>query len=234
MQDGLAPDIAQARALVMAGTVLVDDRPMDKPGAAVSVEATVRLREKASPWASRGGLKLDHALTHWGIEPTGQVCLDVGASTGGFTDVLLNRGAARVYAVDVGYGRLAWRLARDPRVVVVDRTSVRNLTSAALPEPVDFLSMDVSFIALAQALPPALVFLRSGGGGVALIKPQFELRREQVAQGGVVRDPGLHEQAVTGVLRQAADWGVTAHGTTPSPITGPKGNREFLFYFSKP
>ena len=233
LERKLAESARQARGLIMAGKILVDDRPVTKPGTLVAPHAVLRSSEKRLPWVSRGGLKLAHALDVFECSPHGALCLDVGASTGGFTDVLLSRGARRVYALDVGYGQLAWKLVQDDRVVVLDRTNIRTVDATQLPEPVDFLTMDVSFIALAQALPPALAFLRPGGVGVVLLKPQFELAREQVARGGVVQDATLHDEAQA-VFKQRADTlGLEVQGCTPSPITGSKGNREFLFFFSK-
>ncbi len=238
LELGLAPDIIQARALIMAGAVLVDDRPLDKAGTPVATDASIRLRDKKrktnSPWVSRGGEKLTRAIDHWRIDVNGRTCLDVGASTGGFTDVLLQHGAARVYAVDVGYGQLAWKLARDPRVVALDRCNIRTLPRERIAEPADFLTMDLSFISLVQALPPALPFLGDGAAGVLLVKPQFELPREEVETGGVVRDADAHQRAIAAVERLMTNLELKPRGVIPSPITGAKGNREFLFYFDRP
>ncbi|MBF0453861.1 MAG: TlyA family RNA methyltransferase [Magnetococcales bacterium] len=234
LEEGLVATIEKARGLIMAGQVLVDDHPATKPGRTVSIASQVRIKpKKGSKWVSRGGLKLVGALAEWPLDPTQNICLDVGASTGGFTDVLLQHGAKRVYALDVGYGILDWKLVSDPRVVVMDRTNIRHLTPEQIPEPVDLLTTDVSFISLTKALPPALAVLRPGGVGIALIKPQFELPRDQVGKGGVVDNPQHHQQAVDSILAQAPTWGLKILGTAPSPITGPKGNREFLFYYSK-
>ena len=233
MERGLAESAKQAQGLIMAGKVLVDDRRITKPAILIAAQATIRLSRKYQPWVSRGGTKLAHALDVFGISPNNAVCLDVGASTGGFTDVLLSRGASRVYAMDVGYGQLAWKLVQDSRVVVLDRTNIRQVEVNLVPEPVDLLTMDVSFIALSQALPPALNFLSSQGLAVILLKPQFELARGKVAKGGVVRDPQLHQEAVTMFAQLAASLSLDIQGSTLSPITGSKGNKEFLFCFRK-
>ncbi|MEO5362973.1 MAG: TlyA family RNA methyltransferase [Magnetococcus sp. DMHC-8] len=225
--------LAQARGLIMAGKVLVDERRITKPGTPVGAAAAVRLLGQSTPWVSRGGIKLAHALESFHLSVQDSHCLDVGAATGGFTDVLLQRGAARVYALDVGYGQLAWKLVQDDRVVVMDRTNILHVDPSRLPGSIDFLTMDVSFVGLARALPPALALLRPGGQGVVLLKPQFELARAQVTPGGVIRDPTLH-QAVLGHFEQlAVTLDVTIQGSTPSPILGPKGNREFLFWLRK-
>lgn len=231
---GLAASRERAHALILAGEVWVNDLPAPKPGMQLLPDARIRLAGEELPWVSRGALKLLHALEQWSIRPDGWVCLDVGASTGGFTEVLLTHGAARVYAVDVGYGQLAWKLQQDPRVVSIERSNIRHLEPERIPEPVDFLTMDVSFISLTVALPPALSFLRAGGSGVVLIKPQFEVGRGEVGKGGVVRDPLQHEAAVEKIRLLTQTLGLEARGVLPSPITGPKGNREFLFHFAKP
>ena len=233
LQRGLVTSARQALGLIMAGKVLVDDRPSTKPGTLIAPHAEIRLLEKPQPWVSRGGLKLAHALNFFSIHPKNNVCLDVGASTGGFTDALLQGGARKVYAVDVGYGLLAWKLVQDPRVVVLDRTNIRQMEATMVPEAVDMLTMDVSFIALSQALPPALVFLRHGGCGVVLLKPQFELPRDKVTKGGVIQDPELHQEAITSFEQLAERLDLRVEGVTPSPVTGSKGNREFLFCFRK-
>ncbi|MBF0270505.1 MAG: TlyA family RNA methyltransferase [Magnetococcales bacterium] len=231
---GLVPDEATARGLIMTGKVLVCDRPSLKPGSLIADDAPIRLKDPPLPWVSRGALKLEAALDGCGLDVTGLICLDVGASTGGFTDLLLSRGAARVFALDVGYGQLAWKLLQDPRVVVMDRCNIRHLQPKDLPEPVDFLTTDISFIALTLALPPAVACLRDGGVGVALVKPQFELPREQIPKGGVVTDPRHHQQAIDQALAVGEKLGLTTIHTLPSPILGPAGNREFLYCFRKP
>lgn len=234
VERGLAPDQEKAKRLVMAGEVLVDDRPADKPGGPFPTNVAIRLRKKKKEWVSRGALKLLKAFETWPIDVAGKICMDVGASTGGFTDVLLHKGAARVHAVDVGYGQLAWKLREDPRVAVLERANVRDLTDEQIPEPVDFLVLDVSFISLTKALPPALRFLQPDSSGVALIKPQFEAPKEQVGPGGVIDDPEVKRNAIEKIEAAARTMGLEPQGTVPSPLLGPKGNEEFLFYFKKP
>jgi 23S rRNA (cytidine1920-2'-O)/16S rRNA (cytidine1409-2'-O)-methyltransferase len=220
---------------VLAGQVFSGERRLDKPGQAIAADAPLDLRGASSPYVSRGGVKLAHGLDHFGIDPMGMVALDVGASTGGFTDVLLQRGARRVYAVDVGHGQLDWQLRNDPRVVVLERTNARRLSQNSIPEPIDLVVCDASFISLRLVLPAALRLTRPGACLVALIKPQFEVGKGQVGKGGVVRDPALHEQVCAEIARwlgEAQGWQV--QGITLSPITGPKGNREFLIAARKP
>lgn len=222
---GLAESRTAAQKLVLAGQVFVGESRADKPGTLVAADAPIRLRE-ALPFVSRGGVKLQAALDAWGMDVTGMVCADVGASTGGFTDCLLQRGAARVFAIDVGYGQLDWKLRRDPRVVVVERTNARYL--ATLPEPIDLATIDVSFISLALILPAAIGWLRPQGQIVTLVKPQFEAGREQVGKGGVVRDPAIHADVLQRVLSWANAHDLAPMGAIRSPITGPAGNVEFL------
>ncbi|MFO1067039.1 MAG: TlyA family RNA methyltransferase [Geminicoccaceae bacterium] len=226
---GLAESRARAQALVMAGAVFAGERRIDKPGDMVPDDLAVEVRGKAIPWVSRGGLKLVAGLDAFAIDPAGMVAIDVGASTGGFTDVLLSRGARRVYAVDVGYGQLAESLRHDPRVMVLERTNARSLTAAQVPEPVDLVVCDASFISLRLVLPAALALTAPEAALVALIKPQFEAGREAVGKGGVVRDPAVRSQVCDGIR----DWiaglpGWTVTGIVESPITGPAGNHEFL------
>jgi 23S rRNA (cytidine1920-2'-O)/16S rRNA (cytidine1409-2'-O)-methyltransferase len=221
----LAESRARARALVLAGDVLVDGEIVRTAGKPVRAEQQIALKERQR-FVSRGGEKLDHALTEFGIDPAGWVCADFGASTGGFTDVLLGRGAAKVYAIDVGYGQLHQRIRDDERVVVMERTNVRLLES--LPEPVDLIAIDVSFISLKLVLPVAAAVLKPGGWCVPLIKPQFEAGRSQVGKGGVVRDPVVHRSVVVDVLAAAEEQGFVPIGLTKSPLTGPAGNIEFL------
>jgi len=231
----LAESRAKAQALVLAGQVFSCEQRLDKPGQAVAAGTPLELRGAGSPYVSRGGLKLAHGLDHFGIDPTGMICLDIGASTGGFTDVLLQRGAARVYAVDVGHGQLDWRLRNELKVVVLERTNARHLSHKLIPEPIDLVVCDASFISLKLVLPAALELTRPGACLVALIKPQFEVGKGRVGKGGVVRDPALHEQVCAEIARwlgEAQGWQV--QGISPSPITGPKGNREFLIAASKP
>ncbi len=230
VERGLAAGRERARALILAGRVLVDGQPADKAGRAVPPDAAVSVRGEDLPYVSRGGLKLAEALTAFGIDPAGWVCLDVGASTGGFTDCLLQNGAERVYAVDVGYGQLAWSLRRDSRVIPIERTNVRQMALDALPERVDLITVDVSFISLKIVIPAALPFLRPAGEVVALIKPQFEVGRGRVGKGGVVRDPALHEAVLDQLGRFFEESGLECLGRIPSPIQGPKGNREFLVH----
>ncbi|MBF0098401.1 MAG: TlyA family RNA methyltransferase [Magnetococcales bacterium] len=226
--------LAEAVALIMDGQVLVAERKVTKPGTLCKPEVTIRLLRQTLAWVSRGGYKLAHGLAHFALSVTGAVCLDVGAATGGFTDVLLQHGAARVYALDVGYGQLAWKLAQDARVVVMDRCNIHRMLPEQLPQAVDVLTMDVSFIGLEQALPPAVHCLRAGGHGLVLIKPQFELSRAQVTPGGVIHDPALHQEAIARFTRLSERLGLQVHGATPSPVLGPKGNQEFLGCFRKP
>ncbi len=226
---GLVESRTRAQALVMAGLVFSGERRLDKAGQQVAEDMALEVRGQDHPWVSRGGLKLAHALQAFAIDPAGAVAVDVGASTGGFTDVLLTHGAARVYAVDVGHGQLAWKLRSDPRVIVLEKTNARHLTAGEVPEPVDMVVCDASFISLKTVLPAALALARPGARLVALIKPQFEAGRGQVGQGGVVRDPAVHEAVcadVRGWLDGMPQWRVD--GLTASPITGPEGNVEFL------
>ena len=227
---GLAASRERAAALVMAGNVLVDGHRAGKPGNQVDVLSEIALRGEDHPYVSRGALKLVQGLDTFAIDPTGMVALDVGASTGGFTDVLLRRGATRVYAIDVGYGQLAWSLRQDPRVVVIERENVRNMDLALVPEPADLAVIDVSFISLTLVLPRVAELLRvpSGKPLIVLVKPQFEVGRDQVARGGVVRDEAVRRSAVDKVRTWATTNGFTAHEDIESPITGPAGNVEYL------
>lgn len=226
---GLVESRARAQALIMAGKVFSGDRAIAKAGDLLAEEAALSVRGQDHPWVSRGGLKLDHALGHFGLSPMGRVCLDVGASTGGFTDVLLAHGAAKVHAVDVGHGQLAWKLRSDPRVVVHEKTNARYLTAAQVTDPIDVLVCDASFIGLATILPACLTLCTANAWAVALIKPQFEAGPGAVGAKGVVRDPAVHR---TVCERVAAWWsgmpGWEVLGVAESPITGPEGNREFL------
>ncbi len=226
---GLAESRTRAQALIMAGKVFAGDRQVKKAGEALPADVALQVKGQDHPWASRGGLKLDHALGHFGLSPAGLVCLDVGASTGGFTSVLLHHGAARVYAVDVGHGQLAWSLRSDERVVVLERTNARHLSTAEIPQPPGALVCDASFIGLQTVLPAALGLCAPKAWAVALIKPQFEAGPSQVGKGGVVRDPAVH----AAVCERIRSWwsglpGWTVLGIEPSPITGPEGNIEFL------
>jgi 23S rRNA (cytidine1920-2'-O)/16S rRNA (cytidine1409-2'-O)-methyltransferase len=212
----------------MAGLVFEGERRLDKPGRPMAADAGIEVRGAAHPWVGRGGLKLDHALDAFAIEPAGAIALDIGASTGGFTDVLLARGAARVHAVDVGHGQLAWKLRNDPRVVVLERTNARHLTREQVPGAPSLIVADVSFISLTLALPAALALAAPGARLVALVKPQFEVGRGEVGKGGIVRDPALHEAACQRVRAFLESAGWTVEGLIESPVTGADGNREFL------
>jgi len=222
---GLAESRARAQRLIMAGRVRVGGTVMDKPGTRVAVDAPIALAARPR-FVSRGGEKLDAALTRFGLDVQGWVAADVGASTGGFTDCLLQRGVARVYAIDVGYGQLDWRLRNDARVVVLERTNARYLER--LPEPVNLVTIDVSFISLRLILPAAVQWLVPEGQVVALVKPQFEAGRREVKKGGVVRDPGVHRAVLKRVIEAAAGSGLGLQGLMPSPLRGPAGNVEFL------
>jgi 23S rRNA (cytidine1920-2'-O)/16S rRNA (cytidine1409-2'-O)-methyltransferase len=225
---GLAESRARAQALILAGLVFSGERKLEKAGQPLAGDAPLEVRGRDHPWVSRGGIKLAHALDHFGWDVTGAVALDVGASTGGFSDVLLQRGAAKVFAVDVGTNQLAWKLRSDQRVVSLERTNARYLGRDLIPEPVDLIVCDASFISLAKVLDTALDLARPGGRLIALIKPQFEAERHEIGKGGVVRDSEIHARVCDAV----ADWlgarGWKVVGTTPSPITGPEGNVEFL------
>ena len=226
MERGLTETRARAQALILAGKVFSGDRRVDKAGQIIPAGAPLEVKGQDHPWVSRGGVKLAHGLAHFALSPAGRTCLDVGASTGGFTDVLLANGAARVIAVDVGHGQLAWKLRSDPRVVVRERTNARHLT---LDEPVQALVCDASFIGLRTILPAPLACCVPGAWAIALIKPQFEAGPAEIGKNGVVRDPAVH-RAVCGSIASwwAALPGWTVLGIEPSPITGPEGNREFL------
>jgi 23S rRNA (cytidine1920-2'-O)/16S rRNA (cytidine1409-2'-O)-methyltransferase len=228
VEQGLADSRQQAQRLIMAGQVTVGNRVVDKPGTRVADDAHVSVRG-GLPYVSRGGLKLAAALDAFGLDVRGLIVADVGASTGGFTDCLLQRGAERVYAIDVGYGQLAWTLRQDRRVIAMERTNARYLES--LPEEVDLVTADVSFISLKLILPVALGWLRVGGEIVALIKPQFEAGREQVGKGGVIRDPAIHRRVLEDLSSWAEAEGLALAGMIPSPITGPAGNVEFLAHW---
>jgi 23S rRNA (cytidine1920-2'-O)/16S rRNA (cytidine1409-2'-O)-methyltransferase len=225
---GLAESRTRAQALIMAGAVFSGEKKLAKPGDMLAEDAPLDVRGKDHPWVSRGGIKLDHGLTDFGFDVTGAVALDVGSSTGGFTDVLLTRGAAKVYAVDVGTNQLAWKLRQDARVIVHEQTNARSLDAATVPETVDIVVCDASFIGLAKVLEAPLKLARAGAMLVALVKPQFEAGREEVGKGGVVRDLQVHERVCTAATGWVESQGWTVLGVTPSPITGPEGNVEFL------
>jgi len=225
---GVAPSRQRARAMIMAGNILVNQQPVDKPGFLTSKNDRIELKRKDIPYVSRGGLKLESALRSLGYVLNGYVCLDVGASTGGFTDCLLQHGAMRVYAVDVGYGQIAWKLRQDQRVVVIERTNIRHMPAAAIPETVDLVTIDVSFISLKIVVPAVLRFLKCDGRILALIKPQFEVGKGQVGKGGVVRDSRLHAKVITDLSEFFSRLDLVGEHVIPSPVLGPKGNREFF------
>jgi len=232
LKRGMAASLENACALIMSGMVLMDEKPLTKPGISIALDANLRIKNpKGHSWVSRGALKLEHAIKEYGINPKDMVSVDIGASTGGFTDVLLHFGAARVYAVDVGYGELAWKLQNDPRVVVLDRTNARYLTAEQVPENPDIIVCDASFISLKTVLPAAMNMAKNGTLLVALIKPQFEVSKDEVGEKGVVYDAQLHERVCAEIkewLENREGWQVI--GITLSPITGPEGNKEFLIH----
>jgi 23S rRNA (cytidine1920-2'-O)/16S rRNA (cytidine1409-2'-O)-methyltransferase len=231
VERGLAESRARAQALVLAGLVWSGDKRLDKPGLGLAADTPLELRGREHPWVSRGGIKLAHALDHFAIAAENAAALDIGASTGGFTDVLLARGARRVYAVDVGHGQLAWKLRQDPRVVVLERRNARHLTRDDIPEPPDLIVCDASFISLTIVLPAALALAAPEARLVALIKPQFEVGKGRVGKGGVVRDPALHREVCEHIAAWlAAQPGWEVVGLTESPIRGPEGNVEFLIH----
>jgi 23S rRNA (cytidine1920-2'-O)/16S rRNA (cytidine1409-2'-O)-methyltransferase len=231
VERGLVETRSKAQALIMAGLVWSGDRRLDKPGMLLPAETQIELKGRDHPWVSRGGLKLVRALDHFSLDPAGAVALDVGASTGGFTDVLLARGAARVYAVDVGYGQLAAKLRDDPRVVVLERVNARSLTRAEVPEPIDLIVCDASFIGLEVVLPAALALAAERAGLVALIKPQFEVGKGRVGKGGIVRDQALRREVCDRIIAWLdAQPGWRVAGLIESPILGADGNQEFLVY----
>lgn len=232
MDRGLVQSRERARALIMAGQVVAGDHKVDKPGQLLDSSIELRVKEEI-PFVSRGGLKLQKALDEFGIDVQGLTVMDVGASTGGFTDCLLQRGAARVFAVDVGYGQLAWKLRQDERVLSLEKTNIRYLEAETLPQLPDMAVIDASFISLEKVLPNTLRLVKPRGTLVALVKPQFEVGRGEVGKGGVVRDPEKHLAVVETVCELAKSLQLEVLGVTESPILGPKGNREFLLYLKK-
>ena len=232
-ERGLAPSREKAKAYIMSGDVFVEGAREDKPGSTFPEDARIEYRGKAMRYVSRGGLKLEKALQVFGPDLTGAVCMDIGASTGGFTDCMLRSGAAKVYAIDVGYGQLAYSLRTDPRVVCMERTNFRYVTEEQVPEPVDFASADVSFISLDKILPAAYPLLREGAQMVTLIKPQFEAGREKVGKKGVVRDRAVHEEVIEKVIRTARRTGFCVLNLDYSPVRGPEGNIEYLLFLQK-
>lgn len=227
---GLFESRERAQSSIIAGQVLVNDQKVEKAGALVSENADIRILGERMPYVSRGGLKLEAALREFSLEVRDEVALDVGASTGGFTDCLLQHGCRKVYAVDVGYGQLAWKIRQDPRVIAIDRVNIRDIDLELVPEPVDLAVIDVSFISLDKVLPSVVRFLKAGAGIIALIKPQFEVGRAQVGKGGIVRDEAARAAAVANVEAFFRSAGLDVRGVIPSPITGQDGNVEFLIY----
>lgn len=225
---GFTESRERAKTTIMSGLVYVNGQKADKPGMPVDPESTLEVRGEALPFVSRGGFKLDKALKVFPVDPAGKTCIDCGASTGGFTDVLLQHGAAKVYSVDVGYGQLAWKLRTDPRVVNMERTNLRYVTKEQIPEDLDLAVMDVSFISIRLVLPAVKELLKPGADYICLIKPQFEAGREEVGKKGVVRDPAVHEEVVRGILEFAPSIGFSVMGLDFSPIRGPEGNIEYI------
>lgn len=232
-ERGLAESREKAKTLIMAGRVYVDGQKADKPGDTFSEDAAVEVRGKGLPYVSRGGLKLEKAMREFGLQLQGRTCMDIGASTGGFTDCMLQNGAQRVYSVDVGYGQLAWSLRTDPRVVNLERTNARYLTREQVPEEIGFFSVDVSFISLTLILPAVRPLLAEHGQAVCLIKPQFEAGREKVGKKGVVRDKAVHEEVIEKIRSFALENGFSVLGLTFSPVKGPEGNIEYLIYLER-
>ncbi|MGI6083887.1 MAG: TlyA family RNA methyltransferase [Acetivibrionales bacterium] len=227
---GLFESREKAKAAVMAGLVFVDGERADKPGMTYSENCVIEIKGKPIPYVSRGGLKLEKAISEFNIDLNGLTCVDVGASTGGFTDVMLKNGAKKVYSVDVGYGQLAWELRNDPRVVCMERTNFRYVTKEQISEPIDFGSADVSFISLKLILPPLKALLKPYGKAVCLVKPQFEAGRSKVGKKGVVKDPKVHEEVLDSIMESSLHIGYSVAGLSFSPITGPEGNIEYLLY----
>ena len=219
--------------MIMEGNVFVENQREDKAGATFDTEAEITVKGNTLKYVSRGGLKLEKAMTHFGITLEGKVCMDIGASTGGFTDCMLQNGAVKVYSVDVGYGQFAWKLRQDPRVVCMEKTNIRYVTPADIDDVLDFASVDVSFISLTKVLTPARELLRDGGEMVCLIKPQFEAGREKVGKKGVVRDKAVHEEVVERIIEFASQNGFFVKNLEYSPIKGPEGNIEYLVYIRK-
>jgi len=230
VERGLAPTRQKAQALIGAGQVRVQEQTVDKAGTMVATDCSLEVAGRDHPYVSRGGVKLAAALDVFPVNPSDMVCADIGASTGGFTDCLLQRGARKVFAIDVGYGQLAWQLRQDERVVAMERCNARYLTASDLGEPIDLAVIDASFISLKLLLPPLLPLFRDTPRIIALVKPQFEVGRGRIGKGGVVRDSLLHEEVIAATKDFAASLSLVAQGVVVSPITGPKGNREFLIY----
>jgi 23S rRNA (cytidine1920-2'-O)/16S rRNA (cytidine1409-2'-O)-methyltransferase len=234
VDNGLASSRQRARALIMAGKILVDTQRVDKPGVQVPVDASISIKGEDLAYVSRGGLKLEGALRAMSINVRDRVCLDVGASTGGFTDCLLQHGARKVYAVDVGYGQLAWKLRQDKRVVAIERTNIRHMDPGLVPAPVDLATIDTSFISLKIVVPAVLKFIKPGGVLLALIKPQFEAGKGNVGKGGVVKDTDLHRRIIADLSHFFEQQGLASGPVVPSPVLGPKGNQEYLILLTLP
>ena len=233
VEKGLFESREKAKASIMAGVVFVDEQKVDKAGEEVSVDAKIEVRGNVCPYVSRGGLKLEKAINSFGVNLNNKVCMDIGASTGGFTDCMLQNGASKVFSVDVGYGQFAWKLRQDERVVCMERTNIRYVTDEQIGEKLDFASIDVSFISLTKVLPVAFNLLKDDGEVVALIKPQFEAGREQVGKKGVVRDSKVHKEVIEKVIEFSRNIGFCVKNLSYSPIKGPEGNIEFLLYLGK-
>lgn len=230
VKNGLAPSREKAKALIMAGDVFVENQREDKPGSTFSDTAKIEVRGNKLKYVSRGGLKLEKALSVFPVSPDGRVCMDIGASTGGFTDCMLQNGAAKVYAVDVGYGQFAYQLRQDPRVVCMEKTNIRYVTPDQIDDPISFASVDVSFISLTKVLPPVKLLLSDDADMVCLIKPQFEAGREKVGKKGVVRDPAVHREVIETIVSFALEAGFLIKGLDYSPVKGPEGNIEYLLW----
>ena len=228
VKKGLAPTRTRAQSLIMEGVVFVDGQKVDKSGTLIKTDSDITVKDSSLKYVSRGGLKLEGALVHFETDVRGQIALDVGASTGGFTDCLLHRGAAKVYAVDVGYGQLDWKLRNDSRVVNMEKVNARYMKQEDIPEPVGIIVIDVSFISLTKIIPSAIQFLNPGGILVALIKPQFEVGKGEVGKGGIVRDENKHEEVVNKITKFIEELNFDVSGVIPSPILGAQGNKEFL------
>ncbi|MDA8431184.1 MAG: TlyA family RNA methyltransferase [Geobacteraceae bacterium] len=233
-ERGLTPSREKAQALIMAGQVVVGDHTVDKSGQQVAVDAEIRIKGGVLPYVSRGGLKLRKALDEFAVDVTGLVVIDVGASTGGFSDCLLQAGARKIFAVDVGYGQLAWKLQQDPRVVSMEKTNIRTLLPDQLDAVPDLAVIDASFISLAKVLPAVVAIVKPGGGIIALIKPQFEVGKGEVGKGGIVRDSAAHDKVIAAVRQTALEMGLSVGGLCESPISGADGNREFLILLNLP
>jgi 23S rRNA (cytidine1920-2'-O)/16S rRNA (cytidine1409-2'-O)-methyltransferase len=233
VEKGVVQSREKARALIMAGKVAVEGNRMDKPGIQIDADAQLQIQEGNFSYVSRGGEKMEGALRVFGIDPAQMIVMDVGASTGGFTDCILQKGAKKVYAIDVGYGQLAWRLQRDPRVVNLERRNIRYLHRKEVQEEIDLILIDTSFISIEKFLPHLLGFLKKGGAILSLIKPQFEVQRGEVGKGGVVRDKALHEKVIERISSFSRGLGLKVWGVTESPLLGPKGNKEFFIYLKK-